>query len=242
MKINKLLFVLIIVVAVSLGFFVGQSMTPANRALRKAQELARRGITEKKEAVEILTKQKDLLDYSFKYAQLEKERQIIALSLANILIKYEMWPDAIKYLEIAKEILPGDFAVNYNLGFVYYKLFQLEKEPLKKDKYYKLAESYINTALQIDPEDIDANYLKGVFLFENRLYTDALAYFSKVLEKNPNEVNTLFTLGRMYYDMGELEKARNVYLKLQTVLPKRSAQMDRVINNLEIINKELGKR
>ncbi len=236
-KIDRVFLFLIIVASFSIGFFTGQSLTPFNRALRKAQELTRKGVPEKEKAVEILTKQKELLDASFKYAQLEKERQIIALSLANVLIKYEMWNEALKYLEIAREILPQDYAINYNFALVYYNLRKTLTNQAQQKEYEEKAISYLKIALDRAPESLEANYLFGAMLYERGNIDEALQKFITILQQNPNEIRTLFAVARIYYDKREYEKAKKIYLRLQNILPKNSKEMEKVIQNLEILSK-----
>ncbi|MGC8765907.1 MAG: tetratricopeptide repeat protein [Brevinematia bacterium] len=236
-KIDWVVVIIFIIASFSVGFFTGQALTPFNRALRKAQELTRRGIPEKEKAVEILTKQKELIQMSFKYAQLEKERQIIALSLANVLIKYEMWNEALKYLDIAREILPGDYAVLYNYAIVYYNLKKVERDPGKSKEYETKAFEYLKLALDRSPNSIEGNYLYGALLYEQGNIEGALEKFMNVLKQNPNEPRSLFAIARIYYDRKEYEKSKKIYLKLQTILPKNSTEMQRVIENLEILSR-----
>ncbi|MCX7820540.1 MAG: tetratricopeptide repeat protein [Brevinematales bacterium] len=236
-KVDWVFIVIIIFASFSIGFFAGQSFTPFNRALRKAQELTRRGVAEKEKAVEILTKQKELLDASFKYAQLEKERQIIALSLANVLIKYEMWNEALKYLDIAREILPGDYAINYNYAFIYYNLKKTVTNQAQQKEYEEKALSYLEIALNKIPESPEANYLYGAMLYESGNIDKAAEKFLNILKQNPNEVRSLFALARIYYDKKDYTKAKKLYLKLQQILPKNSNEMEKVMQNLEILNR-----
>ncbi len=236
-KIDWIFIVLIIFASFSIGFFAGQALTPFNRALRKAQELTRRGIPEKQKAVEILTRQKELLDASFKYAQLEKERQIIALSLANVLIKYEMWNEALKYLDIARDILPGDYAILYNYAIVYYNLKKVEKDFAKSKDYEAKAFDYLRLALDRVPNSIEGNYLYGALLYEQGNIDAAAEKFLNVLKQNPNEPRSLFALARIYYDKKEYDKSKKLYLKLQSILPKNSTEMQRVMENLEILSR-----
>ena len=239
-RIDKLFLFLIIFASFSLGFFAGQAFTPFNRALRKAQNLARRGVAEKEKAVEILSKQKELIDAAFKYAQLNKERQVIALSLVNVLIKYQMWNDALKYLDIAKDIAPGDYAILYNYAVIYYNLKNAQTDQAKKKEYEAKAMDYVKLALSKIPESIEANYLYGALLYEQGNLNQALEVFLKILKQNPNEIRTLFAIARIYYDTGDYEKSKKIYLKLQSILPKDSQEMQKVLQNLEILTRIKG--
>lgn len=223
------------------GFVASRSFDPMTVALRKAQELSRRGIEQKKEAVAILTSQKELNDYAFKYAQNSQELQIIALSLANILIKYEHYPDALKYLEIAKSIKPADYGVQFHLGLVYFNLLSAEKSPALRQDYRTKALRHLETANGLLPENVDARYLLGLIHYQDRVFSEALPLFLGILQSHPDEPNTLFAVGRLYYDSGELEKAQKIYLKLQTILPKDDPKHMIVSRNLRIISESLAK-
>lgn len=240
MKIDKVILILAIVASFSIGFFAGQSFTPFNRALRKAQDLTRRGISEKKEAIAILTKQKELLDAAFKYAGMEKQRQIIALSLVSVLVKYEMWNEALQYLDIAREITPSDYSVLYNYALIYYNLKNSETDQVKKKEYESKAINYIELAVAKAPHNPEANYLYGALLYEKGDIDKALGIFTEIIKVNPNDVRALFAIARIYYDKKEYEKSKKIYLKLQSILPKDSREMQKVLENLEILTKMKG--
>jgi tetratricopeptide (TPR) repeat protein len=99
----------------------------------------------------------------------------------------------------------------------------------------------------------------GTILMNGKLYSDALDYFSKVLKRFPTDgrsifpyqrfyyVNSLFALGMIHYELRELDKARKVYVLLQSFLdrdPPNRKDTDKIMKvekNLSIIDKELMK-
>lgn len=71
-------------------------------------------------------------------------------------------------------------------------------------------------------EDIEELYSKGVDFGSLGNYDEAIKYFDKVLEMEPNHEKALFNKGWAYEDMGKLEKALECYEKLIEINPKNS--------------------
>ena len=65
----------------------------------------------------------------------------------------------------------------------------------------------------------------------------AYQYIAQAYKVNPKNIDILFALARVYYEMGEYEQAKKVYGKLQSILPKNDQRWDTVERNLEILNK-----
>jgi len=151
-----------------------------------------------------------------------------------------MWNDALKYLDIAKDIAPGDYAILYNYAVIYYNLKNVQTDQAKKKEYEAKAMDYVKLALSKIPESIEANYLYGALLYEQGNLNQALEVFLKILKQNPNEIRTLFAVARIYYDTGDYEKSKKIYLKLQSILPKDSQEMQKVLQNLEILTRIKG--
>lgn len=240
MKIHVSVLIVLLMSTLLLGFFIGQTFTPFNMAFRKAQELSRRNKASKETALSLLTSQKELIEASVMYSKLENERHIIALSLANSLIQNEMWQEALQYLLIARDIKPNDYLVLYNFATVYYNLSGSALTNSQKDEYSRLAYENVRAAIDLNPESIDANYLMGALFYDRRMYSEALNYFKIILNKVPDEPRALFAAARLYYNTGDLESAKKIYLKLEGILPKNSIELDRVEKNLLIIQNSMG--
>jgi tetratricopeptide (TPR) repeat protein len=65
-------------------------------------------------------------------------------------------------------------------------------------------------------------------------YNEAVEAFSNVLKLSPEEPLALFELGLYYYSIGDLEKSRELFLKLQaTPLGSRDARLARMLDDIE---------
>jgi len=236
MKKNAWVIVIILVVAFFIGWMFGRSFCPITRSIRRAQNLVSRGIEGKKQALEILKKQDEFIELARKKAQLEEVQKVIALSLGKELIRHEMWLEAIRYLSEARELLPGDYEINYNLGVAYASLYDLQREGVQKNQYQRKAMDYLFAAEYARPESADTQYLLGMMYYKSGLQGKALTAFYKVLKKYPKDVGSLLGVARIYYDRSEFGKARKIYLKLQNILPPDNPKAKLVRKNLEALD------
>ena len=236
MRRNFVLYLLIVVAAGVFGYWIGRSNDPFIASVREAEKLAGKDDEKKKEAIEMLNKQKAITELAIKEVRIEEARQFIALALAEQLIKHEMWNEALKYLEIGEELLPNEFTINYKLSLVYYNLFKFETSEQKRNDYYKKSLGYIEKAFKIRPDNADINYLYGLLLMEVGLYADAITHFESIVSKYPDDVDTLFALGNAYYRVGESDKAGKIYLRLERLVDPYSERMQTVQKNLEMVN------
>ncbi len=117
--------------------------------------------------------------------------------LGSVLSQTNRSEEAIPYLETALEVRPGWIAVLSSLATVYESL-----------KDYVQSDSLFNTALELDPENalILNNY--GYSLSERGVrLEEALQMAHKALEIEPENGSYLDTMGWIYYQMEEYEKA-----------------------------------
>lgn len=237
----KLPFVIVFLILSALvGYMIGRTTCPLTTAIRQAKNLSNKGTAEKKKALAILDEQKVAIELALKKAHIEESRKILALSLAEIMMKHEMWLEAEKYLKVVIAILPADFKANYNFGVVYSSLYNIEKDSAKKRKLHNDAIGYFGVALKANPKNGDANYLMGILLYKDGRSAEALDYFNTVLRRFPKDVNCLLSVARIYYDQGENEKARKIYLKLENILPPKHPKLAVIRKNLETLHRGLG--
>ena len=81
------------------------------------------------------------------------------------------------------------------------------------------------------------NYLNGAVQYEAKNYPAALESFKKVLAAAPDDARTLFAAARVYFDTGDYKEARKIYLKLETILPKNSSELNTVEKNLSELDR-----
>lgn len=236
MKKTSVLTVVLILVAMLLGFMLGRSFCPITQAIRQAQNLTTKGVEGKKQALGILNRQNAAIELALKKVHLEETRKTIAVSLGKVLIEHEMWLEAEKYLQEAYSLLPGDFSINLNLGITYSSLFRLEGQGLKRNEYQKKAFQHLNAALTARPDNADVHYLLGMLYYYDKQPEQAYTHFRKVLDLYPDDVKSLLALARILYDSGDVEAARKIYLKLENQLPANHPKMKQIQENLRLLD------
>jgi len=102
--------------------------------------------------------------------------------------------DAKALLDRAEKINPEtlDGSIYTSLGSLYY---QVPGWPLGFGDD-ELARTYLNKALSLNPDDIDANYFYGDFLLEEGEYQNALKAFEKALSAPPRPNRAIADEGR----------------------------------------------
>ncbi|ATX82253.1 hypothetical protein Ga0123462_1390 [Mariprofundus ferrinatatus] len=70
------------------------------------------------------------------------------------------------------------------------------------------AEAYLKKAIELAPDDMDANYFNGDFLLEKKKYKDAIPYFEKVVALPDVEGRPIYSEGRKEEAAAKLEVAR----------------------------------
>jgi len=76
----------------------------------------------------------------------------------------------------------------------------------------------------------------GLLHYQNKLYKDALFYFLQGLETDPDNIDILFALGRLYYDIGEFEKSLKIYKKLEMLNQRNPEKLINIQKNIDFIN------
>ncbi|URA11060.1 tetratricopeptide repeat protein [Thermospira aquatica] len=218
------------------GFFLGMAQNPVTSAIRKAEKLAAsQKLEDKKNALESLSQQKELIRLATINARIENARKLVAFSLADRLIVQRMWFEAARYLEIAQDITPASAAVAYRQGLVYYNLAFAATNLSMQDAYLKKADERLRFVLKQEPENPDALYLLALMALQRKDAREAYQYLSIAYKVNPKNVDILFALARVYYELGDYEQAKKVYGKLQSILPKNDSRWDTVEKNLQLL-------
>lgn len=229
----------VFVIGGMIGFILGVSQNPVTRAIRTAEKLAaHQDLNKKKDALEQLTKQKDLIKLATINARVENARRVVALSLADRLIAQRMWKEASHYLQIARDIMPGSTGIAYREGLVLYNLAYTAPSRSQQDTYLKQAEERLQFVIKQEPENPDALYLLTLMALQAKDTKLAYDYISRAYKVNPKNVDILFALARVYYERGEYEQAKKVYGRLQSILPKNDNRWDTIEKNLQILNQK----
>jgi serine/threonine protein kinase len=112
--------------------------------------------------------------------------------------------NALKYLRNGLEIV-GENALLYGgIAYVYFQYFNLGLKGEGDNR--KQAEDHVRKAFALDPNCSLANFVQGNLIAWHH-YKEGIAYFKRVLEKNPNDFDTLFFLSCL---LGTLGRTRAV--------------------------------
>ena len=226
-------------VGLGLGLIVGSSLNPLDAAMRKAQDLQRRDIDSKKDALELLDQQREFIELAISKIKLDEARKIIALAIGVEAVKHQMWNEAIKYLTVVQDMLPTDYTTHYNLAVAYANLYNVEGSLTNKARLYDTTLKVLNIALTARPDSADANYLMGMMLYYTKDYAAAMGRFQNVLQKYPKDIEALLGVARIYYDTGDLEKAQKIYFSLESMMSKNHPKFGLVQKNLETISRSM---
>jgi len=84
-----------------------------------------------------------------------------------------------------------------------------------KDVFKKLAQ--VEAIFEEENKHIFNEF--GITLRKTKMYDEALANYMKALEISPQDENLYFNIARLYYDLGELEKAQEWLEKALNINP-----------------------
>jgi len=136
-------------------------------------------------------------------------KEVIAYQSLAEFFHQKLDPLAISYYKNALAIKPNDKILNYNLGMLYQELGELE---LAKEQYENL--------IALDPKSYPAyNSLGYIALVYEDKYDEAVRYFSKAIEIDPQFDQAWCNRGIAHYYLKEWQKARADYLKCMEINP-----------------------
>lgn len=135
--------------------------------------------------------------------------------IGEYLMLHKSYKEAIKHLELAKQIRNDDANIYYWLGVCNVSLYKIEGN---KD-YLLEAERNYETALRIMPEHLDILYgYAHLLVYGKNDYENAEKILKKYIELEPIKLkpdpNAYFLLGRVYYMMGDFRNAYETYNKI----------------------------
>ncbi len=112
--------------------------------------------------------------------------------------------EAYKSLLIAKTMKDGEFEVNYNLGAIEYQ-----------HKNYERAAQLLTLATSREPEHLLALRFLGHSLFKCKRWEEAAPILRRVLDRSPDDKETLFAVARSYHELGQAEQAIKIFVHLR---------------------------
>lgn len=129
--------------------------------------------------------------------------------------KEEDFQQALAYALKAIEIDPVYAAGYMNLGFLYEIHYLIRGDPID----LQMQQQYIEKAYELDPNLAEANAGKGFLHVKREEFDQALPYFKKALEINPNHISVCHLTGAYYHSMGLYYKAIEFYSRAVELEP-----------------------
>ena len=133
----------------------------------------------------------------------------------------KMYKKALKAFQSALEYYPENPNLFYQAGLAASLTaknsldFELTGTDIEKKRYFDLAASAYNRALEIDSKHSKAVYaLSVLYIFELNRPAEAIPILEKIAEWEKKTIDHLFLLGTAYYMTGENEKAIAVYERI----------------------------
>jgi tetratricopeptide (TPR) repeat protein len=83
-------------------------------------------------------------------------------------------------------------------------------------KQFEESLEWVQKALEVDGDDVEANSQAGVVSVVLKRFDDALKYFRKAVDLNPNSGDSLFNLGNAYFFMKDYNHALKYYSMADT--------------------------
>jgi len=96
--------------------------------------------------------------------------------------------------------------------------FQSEALAGKLDLMEKALAEF-NSAIQLDPNQVDYYFARGVSYREKQAWDQALADFEKTIAMDPKHFKGVYNLGRVWDEKGNTDKALEYYQKAALVKP-----------------------
>jgi tetratricopeptide (TPR) repeat protein len=113
--------------------------------------------------------------------------------------KKAKYHNAIKILENLEE-KNSNFLICWYLGHSYFRIYD-----------YSLAANYIKQSIKIKkPDELNQTFLGEILLGTNE-YEDALVLFNNVLKINEKNINALFNLGKINFELGKFKLSEDYY-------------------------------
>ena len=175
------------------------------------------------ENVELLEGSQFLQQGNFKAAQesynqtLKQEPENLeAIYGLGIICQYEeKYEDAKTYYERALSLYDGNGAILNSLGVVTANLGDNES-----------ARNSFEKAVQIDPTFLDAQKNLAEIYITTKEYEKGIETYQKILKDHSDDIEPLLNVGRLYYEIGDLDSTRFILEKVLTIEPENKSAKD----------------
>jgi tetratricopeptide (TPR) repeat protein len=134
-----------------------------------------------------------------------KSKQLIREG--NAFFKEQMYDEALKRYEQAKELDPGEVRLDKFVAMGNMALYNPGSTHEKDIKVRDAAISHFKTYLAAKPEDDKAaKYLVTTYMNAS-MYDDAIAYFKDLVSKHPEDTQAVQTVAMLYGKKGDFEQS-----------------------------------
>jgi tetratricopeptide (TPR) repeat protein len=130
--------------------------------------------------------------------------------------------DEIEKLHRFATLQPNNAEANYYYALA---LWKSRKEP--GDPVVSQAESFLTTAIQLNPRSPTAHLQLGIIHAEKRDYANAISNYKRAIEIDPQLEEAHFRLAQAYRQTGNVEKSKQELRIHQQLLQESSQQIDR---------------
>jgi tetratricopeptide (TPR) repeat protein len=120
--------------------------------------------------------------------------------------------------------------VYINIGFAYFQQGNAEESI-----------NIVDEGLTKFPDDFRLNYIKGLSLQRLNKQSDAIVFFEKSIESNPNDVGVLSTLALAYDTEGQFAKSTEIYERALNLDPQNILILNNYAYNLSERSENLDK-
>lgn len=231
---NKIIFSLSIILIIILIISCSRENAELIKANRLAQSVE---IQPRLQAYEIY------LRYSSVSPQAREGLLAVCKSLGISYTIERQWREGVKFLSQALELDPTQYIAHYYIGVCYANLWATELNKDLKEDYKNKTIMHYKRAIEIVPSLTSAHYGLGFFYYEalNDLKS-AKEELLTVLKLEPKHVRAHFVLAQIAYLEGDLQLARDYYVKILSLISKNDSRRQTVLDNIAQIDKELGNK
>ena len=127
-------------------------------------------------------------------------------------IKNKKYERAIQYIEHATKL---DNNITLKVAETYNQLAWIMFQQGKQEEAYK----WVQKAFQYDEKDWNIHHTRGQIYFAQKMKDKALADLTTAIELGLNRPSAFYSLGQIYEDMGDKEKAISFYEKAVALAP-----------------------
>ncbi|AEJ61200.1 Tetratricopeptide TPR_1 repeat-containing protein [Spirochaeta thermophila DSM 6578] len=132
--------------------------------------------------------------------------------LAEAYMQQGMFGLALEALEEAITIYPENPVLFQMAGICAGRMAKAQMDPVERDRYLQLSESYYLRALDLDPRLKESLYgIAILYVFEMGRPEDAIPHLRKLVEIDPGWMEPYFVLARAYVEVGRIEEAKEEY-------------------------------